>query len=79
MTATELAGEPITAKAHRAALGNGTAGWAEGHHRERLVLRPFRRGIEDVYKIYAESFKDPEHLAEAGSRQGAGGIQSSGE
>ena len=63
VTATELAGEPITAKL-TAAPGNGAAlgglkvttanGW--------FAARP--SGTEDVYKIYAESFKGVEHLAE---------------
>lgn len=63
VTATELAGEPITAKL-TAAPGNGAAlgglkvttadGW--------FAARP--SGTEDVYKIYAESFKGPEHLVQ---------------
>ncbi|MFF3855086.1 phosphoglucomutase (alpha-D-glucose-1,6-bisphosphate-dependent) [Micromonospora sp. NPDC002575] len=62
VTATELAGEPITATL-TAAPGNGAAlgglkvttesGW--------FAARP--SGTEDVYKIYAESFQGPEHLA----------------
>jgi len=62
VTATELAGEPITATL-TSAPGNGFAigglkvvtdsGW--------FAARP--SGTEDVYKIYAESFKGPEHLA----------------
>lgn len=61
VTATELAGEPITATL-TAAPGNGAAigglkvttqsGW--------FAARP--SGTEDVYKIYAESFQGPEHL-----------------
>ena len=61
--ATELAGEPITAKL-TAAPGNGAPigglkvttanGW--------FAARP--SGTEDVYKIYAESFLGPEHLAQ---------------
>ena len=57
----ELAGEPILAKL-TTAPGNGapigglkvvaTSGW--------FAARP--SGTEDVYKIYAESFKGPEHL-----------------
>ena len=63
VTATELAGEPIVAKL-TAAPGNGAPigglkvttadGW--------FAARP--SGTEDVYKIYAESFKGPEHLAQ---------------
>ena len=62
VTATELAGEPIVAKL-TSAPGNGAAigglkvttktGW--------FAARP--SGTEDVYKIYAESFKGPEDLA----------------
>jgi phosphoglucomutase len=59
--ATEMAGEKITAKLTHAP-GNGAAigglkvvtesGW--------FAARP--SGTEDVYKIYAESFRDREHL-----------------
>ncbi|MGK5676029.1 phosphoglucomutase (alpha-D-glucose-1,6-bisphosphate-dependent) [Micromonospora sp. URMC 106] len=62
VTATELAGEPITATL-TAAPGNGApigglkvtteSGW--------FAARP--SGTEDVYKVYAESFQGPEHLA----------------
>jgi phosphoglucomutase len=61
VTATELAGEPITAKITRAP-GNdapigglkvvAASGW--------FAARP--SGTEDVYKIYAESFQGPDHL-----------------
>ncbi|MHB1066494.1 MAG: phosphoglucomutase (alpha-D-glucose-1,6-bisphosphate-dependent) [Candidatus Nanopelagicales bacterium] len=69
VTATELAGEPIVARLTHAP-GNGAAigglkvvtenGW--------FAARP--SGTEDVYKIYAESFLGPEHLAQvqAGAR-----------
>jgi phosphoglucomutase len=60
--AAELAGEPITA-ALTTAPGNGApigglkvvaaSGW--------FAARP--SGTEDVYKLYAESFRGPEHLA----------------
>jgi phosphoglucomutase len=63
VTATELAGEPITAKL-TAAPGNGAPlgglkvttanGW--------FAARP--SGTEDVYKIYAESFLGLEHLTQ---------------
>jgi phosphoglucomutase len=63
VTATELAGEPITGKL-TSAPGNGAAigglkvttgsGW--------FAARP--SGTEDVYKVYAESFRGPEHLAQ---------------
>jgi phosphoglucomutase len=62
VTAKELDGEPIT-DVLTTAPGNGAAigglkvttetGW--------FAARP--SGTEDVYKIYAESFKGPEHLA----------------
>jgi phosphoglucomutase len=62
VSASELAGEPITA-ALTTAPGNGApigglkvvaaSGW--------FAARP--SGTEDVYKLYAESFRDAEHLA----------------
>jgi phosphoglucomutase len=62
VTATQLADEPITERL-TSAPGNGAAigglkvvtesGW--------FAARP--SGTEDVYKIYAESFRGPEHLA----------------
>ena len=62
VTATSLAGEPITARL-TTAPGNGAAigglkvttesGW--------FAARP--SGTEDVYKIYAESFRGADHLA----------------
>ena len=62
VTASSLAGDPITAKLTRAP-GNDAAigglkvttdhGW--------FAARP--SGTEDVYKLYAESFKGAEHLA----------------
>ncbi|WP_407686723.1 phosphoglucomutase (alpha-D-glucose-1,6-bisphosphate-dependent) [Mycobacterium sp. HUMS_1102779] len=63
VTATELAGEPITAKL-TAAPGNGAAlgGLKVTTANAWFAARP--SGTEDVYKIYAESFKGPEHLAE---------------
>ena len=61
--ATELAGEPIVAKM-TAAPGNGAAigGLKVTTEHAWFAARP--SGTEDVYKIYAESFKGPEHLAE---------------
>ena len=62
VTADQLAGEPITAKL-TTAPGNGApigglkvitaSGW--------FAARP--SGTEDVYKLYAESFLGPDHLA----------------
>jgi phosphoglucomutase len=63
VTATQLAGEPIAAIL-TSAPGNGApigglkvctdSGW--------FAARP--SGTEDVYKIYAESFRGPQHLAQ---------------
>jgi phosphoglucomutase len=63
VTATELAGEPITAKLV-AAPGNGAAvgGLKVTTESAWFAARP--SGTEDVYKIYAESFQGPEHLAQ---------------
>src|SRR6266536_2569611 len=62
VTATELAGEPITMTL-TAAPGNGAAlgGLKVGTQSGWFAARP--SGTEDVYKIYAESFQGPEHLA----------------
>ena len=63
VTATELAGEAITAKL-TTAPGNGAplGGLKVTTENAWFAARP--SGTEDVYKIYAESFKGPEHLAE---------------
>jgi len=63
VTATELAGEPITAKLTRAP-GNDAAigGLKVTTENAWFAARP--SGTEDVYKIYAESFQGPEHLAQ---------------
>lgn len=63
VTATELAGEPITAKLTEAP-GNGAkiGGLKVTTESAWFAARP--SGTEDVYKIYAESFRGPEHLAE---------------
>ncbi|RJS47481.1 phosphoglucomutase (alpha-D-glucose-1,6-bisphosphate-dependent) [Nocardioides cavernaquae] len=62
VTATELAGEPITARLTEAP-GNGEAigGLKVTTESAWFAARP--SGTEDVYKIYAESFRGPEHLA----------------
>ena len=59
--ASELAGEPITAKLSHAP-GNGAAigGVKVVTADAWFAARP--SGTEDVYKIYAESFQGPEHL-----------------
>ena len=61
ITATVLAGDPITAKLSEAP-GNGAAigGVKVVTDFAWFAARP--SGTEDVYKIYAESFKGPEHL-----------------
>ena len=63
VTATELAGEPITATLTEAP-GNGAAigGLKVTTESAWFAARP--SGTEDVYKIYAESFRGPEHLAQ---------------
>ena len=63
VTATMLAGEPITAKL-TSAPGNGASigGLKVTTENAWFAARP--SGTEDVYKIYAESFRGPEHLAE---------------
>ncbi len=62
VTATELAGEEIVAKMTNAP-GNGAAigGLKVVTKNAWFAARP--SGTEDVYKIYAESFKGAEHLA----------------
>jgi phosphoglucomutase len=61
ITATELAGHPITAKLSEAP-GNGApiGGVKVVTDVAWFAARP--SGTEDVYKIYAESFDGPEHL-----------------
>jgi phosphoglucomutase len=63
VTAAELAGEEITAKLTTAPGNNAPIGGlkvvtASGW----FAARP--SGTEDVYKLYAESFRGPEHLAQ---------------
>jgi phosphoglucomutase len=62
VTATELAGEPITARLTQAP-GNGAriGGLKVTTQNGWFAARP--SGTEDVYKIYAESFLGLEHLA----------------
>jgi phosphoglucomutase len=61
VTATELAGEKITAKL-TTAPGNGAplGGLKVTTADAWFAARP--SGTEDVYKIYAESFRGPDHL-----------------
>ncbi|MCS6776242.1 MAG: phosphoglucomutase (alpha-D-glucose-1,6-bisphosphate-dependent) [Chloroherpetonaceae bacterium] len=60
--ATELAGDPITARLTRAPANNAEIGGLKVvTHNGWFAARP--SGTEDVYKIYAESFLSEEHLA----------------
>ena len=63
VTATELAGEPITGRLTEAP-GNGAAigGLKVTTESAWFAARP--SGTEDVYKIYAESFRGADHLAQ---------------
>ncbi|MDP9867710.1 MULTISPECIES: phosphoglucomutase (alpha-D-glucose-1,6-bisphosphate-dependent) [Streptosporangium] len=63
VTAETLAGEPIR-QVLTSAPGNGAplGGLKVSTDSAWFAARP--SGTEDVYKIYAESFKGPEHLAE---------------
>lgn len=63
VSATELAGEPITAKL-TSAPGNGAALGGLKVTTENALFAARPSGTEDVYKIYAESFLGPDHLAE---------------
>ncbi|MFJ7165573.1 phosphoglucomutase (alpha-D-glucose-1,6-bisphosphate-dependent) [Streptomyces globosus] len=62
VTADTLAGEPVTAVLTHAP-GNGAAigGIKVATENAWFAARP--SGTEDVYKIYAESFRGPDHLA----------------
>lgn len=62
VTATELAGEPITAKLSHAP-GNGAAIGGLKVQTEHAWFAARPSGTEDVYKLYAESLRGPEHLA----------------
>jgi phosphoglucomutase len=63
VTATELAGEPITATLTTAPGNDAPIGGLKVVTEHAwFAARP--SGTEDVYKIYAESFKGPDHLAE---------------
>ncbi|ROS48971.1 phosphoglucomutase (alpha-D-glucose-1,6-bisphosphate-dependent) [Frigoribacterium sp. PhB24] len=60
--ATELAGDPITAKLSKAPGNDAAVGGVKVvTDKAWFAARP--SGTEDVYKIYAESFEGPEHLA----------------
>jgi phosphoglucomutase len=62
VTATSLAGDPITAKLTSAPGNDAPIGGLKVTTESAwFAARP--SGTEDVYKIYAESFKGAEHLA----------------
>ena len=63
VTATELAGETITAKLSHAP-GNGAAIGGLKVQTEHAWFAARPSGTEDVYKLYAESLRGPEHLAQ---------------
>jgi phosphoglucomutase len=63
VTSTDLAGEPITSVLTRAPGNDAPIGGLKvASESAWFAARP--SGTEDVYKIYAESFRGPEHLAE---------------
>ncbi|BDZ40447.1 phosphoglucomutase (alpha-D-glucose-1,6-bisphosphate-dependent) [Microbacterium suwonense] len=62
VSATELAGEEITAKLSHAP-GNGAAIGGLKVQTEHAWFAARPSGTEDVYKLYAESLRGPEHLA----------------
>jgi phosphoglucomutase len=63
VSATELAGEPIQAKLTRAPFNQAPIGGLKVVAENGwFAARP--SGTEDVYKIYAESFKSAAHLAQ---------------
>jgi phosphoglucomutase len=57
VTASKLAGEPITGKLNQRSEQQRLDRRPESNSHERLVRR-----TEGIYKIYAESFKDRAHL-----------------
>lgn len=62
VTASELAGEPITAAMTNAPSGDPIGGLKVTTESAWFAARP--SGTEDIYKIYAESFRGEEHLAQ---------------
>jgi phosphoglucomutase len=63
VTAAELAGEPIIAKLTRASGNNAPIGGLKVVAENGwFAARP--SGTEDIYKLYAESFRGQEHLKE---------------
>ena len=62
VSAAELAGEPILAKLTRAPANDAPIGGLKVVAENGwFAARP--SGTEEIYKIYAESFIGPEHLA----------------
>ena len=62
ITATDLAGDPITAVMTKAPGNNAPIGGVKVTTADAwFAARP--SGTEDKYKIYAESFKGVDHLA----------------
>jgi phosphoglucomutase len=62
VSATELAGETITDKMTVAPDGSAIGGLKVSTESSWFAARP--SGTEDVYKIYAESFRGEDHLAQ---------------
>ena len=61
--ARQLAGEPIQSKlTHAPANGAAIGGLKVVTENGWFATRP--SGTEEIYKIYAESFKGPDHLAQ---------------
>ena len=63
VSAKTLAGDPITQRLTRAPGNAADIGGLKVATKDAwFAARP--SGTEDVYKIYAESFRGPEHLAQ---------------
>ncbi|MGO1226354.1 MULTISPECIES: phosphoglucomutase (alpha-D-glucose-1,6-bisphosphate-dependent) [unclassified Brachybacterium] len=62
VSATELAGEPIVSAITEAPAGGAIGGLKVSTESAWFAARP--SGTEDIYKIYAESFKGEEHLSQ---------------
>ena len=62
MSADELAGDPITAMLTERRAMRPDRRPQGGHGHGWFAARP--SGTEDVYKIYAESFRGADHLVE---------------
>lgn len=62
VSATELAGEPIVSAITEAPSGGAIGGLKVSTESAWFAARP--SGTEDIYKIYAESFRGEEHLGQ---------------